>query len=208
MKDRNKKRFIAVMMMILMAVLFIGCAKDISFDETSVEEATDETLTALRQTMEQNGDGVAVAYLGFDISDDDLETYLNDCGALEAFPFLKDFPVERLIRTEGAELYLVVPQNLDASVRVCDWVIDESNDFAGGAGEIEYYVADSGEPFLLECNMSDIMPNTVIYIAIDDEHVLEYNPALSLMDGSLNIPDVYESGFGVMDITTCQDSIL
>ena len=54
-------------------------------------------------------------------------------------------------------------------------------------------------PILLFCNVSDIIPSTEVVITTRQGDVLDWNPCLSLQDGTVNTP--WNLGGGVWDLT-------
>ena len=53
-----------------------------------------------------------------------------------------------------------------------------------------------GEPFLLCCNFSDIVTNSLIVLSTANGEVFEFSPSISLKDGTLTVPES-----GVYDFT-------
>ena len=155
------------------------------------EETADSTWRpeiAQRSEMSDNGYMCGVAYIGFTDDETDAETCRDIfSGSVYAQEFgLADIPVENVIDTGiGYELYLIIPEDPDASVTVHEWLLTEENDFAGSKGEL-YYQSESGAPILVKCNFSDIMPSTVISISDSDGRTLEWSPSMSLKDGSVS----------------------
>ncbi len=217
MKRITSRQVAAALLILTMLAGLCGCGSNaqketespvkqeipVTTPETEEPEAADAALDSLRNVIRDQYCGMAVAYLGwFDGGYDDLEEFFLEIGAVENFPFLEDLPEERFVQCGGEELYLIVPGEADAQVSVRDWVMNEDNGYYGEVGAQTFYESGSGEPFLLTCNVSDITPNVVVYVDVGvEDYLLEYNPALSLMDGSLSVPGVFEPGYGVLDIS-------
>ncbi len=172
-------------------------------DETTVPESSieefvdDEAVAAIRSRIQTEDCGLAVAFLGYYEGDNDsINEYLKETGALQEFSFLEDYDFSRTVRAGGKELYLVIPL-ADQNISVYNWVMDETNGYAGEMGGSCYYEG-KGDLFLMICNDTDTVPNAVI---ITDDGGLNYTPCLNFYDGTLDIPGVYESGQGILDIT-------
>lgn len=112
------------------------------------------------------------------------ERLLRESGYEETFPFLADLPEEQVVCAGGEELYLILPGAGTASVAVNEWVCDESNGYVGEAGRA-LYRSDRAAPFLLQCNVSDIVANSQVVITADDGETLTWTPCRSLRDGTV-----------------------
>lgn len=142
-----------------------------------------------RQVMHDEGSICGVAYIGYT----DEATMVQDCKDIfynsvyaEDFEYITDIPDENVIDTGAAyELYLIIPCDENASVSVSELLFTEENDFSGSEGEL-LYSSETGAPFLLKCNHSDIMPNTVISITDSSGKNVKWSPSLSLKDGSVS----------------------
>lgn len=227
--DLKKVMKTALVLLLLCALLFtlVGCSEKLKKTTDASEEATtkvtkttepptnktepdsteftepthaEATLSLLREDLEMSGDLCGVAYLGgFSGEFADFEAFLTENGALEWFPFLENLPAEHFVATGGWEVYLVIPCDSASNVTVHEWVVDESNDYTGAPGQL-LYESQEGNPFVLCCNVSNIMPDTQITVS-DGEQTVEYNPSLSLEDGSLWIPE----STPVLDITPSRE---
>ena len=172
---------------------------------TSVSSAEPETSTddpevqewdpyvIQRQVMLDEGDMCGVAYIGYvesGMTADDCRQIFLDSTYAEDFEDLTDIPDSNIV-TEcgGCELYLIIPQDVGATVSVNEWLFTEENDFMGEAGRV-YYRSESGAPVLVCCNVSDIMPNIVVSIVDSDGRTLEWSPSISLKDGSVLTNDL------------------
>ena len=148
-------------------------------------EAPPTELEELRGRAEDDGAICAAALLGY-ASDYD------EAAAIKLYPFLADVPAANRAGTSGDELYLIVPcEGVTAKVYEYDF------DWEGGDDGRGALLADfGGEPFILRCNVSDIVSNTLIVFESAGGSVLEYSPYVSLKDGTLGVPDS-----GVYDFT-------
>lgn len=151
------------------------------------EGAADPSLTALRQEIGDSFCGIA--YLGRLPEDGDLARYLEETGALTAYPFLEKLIPEQVVRHQGPEIYCIVPRTQEASLKVQAWVCNEENHYRGEPGET-LYESTSGTPVLLLGNENLVMPN--LYLTLEEpEGSLAYNPCLSLCDGTVDLPTAY-----------------
>lgn len=110
---------------------------------------------------------IAVAYLN------------NEKEASQYFNNLSDDQITTYT-TDGEELYLIIPRSNDISITIYEANLEENGNLA--KGEI---IAKTNEPFIIKCNQSDIIPNTILNITSNDL-TIEYSPSLSLKDGSIN----------------------
>ena len=112
---------------------------------------------------------------------------------------MKEIPESRYVSAPdgGYELYCIVPA-YGATLAVNEWVCNEGNGFVGENGQV-LYRSDEADPILLFCNVSDIIPSTEVVITTRQGDVLDWNPCLSLQDGTVNTP--WNLGGGVWDLT-------
>lgn len=188
---------------LLLALTLAGCGSPKPAETTAapteaptiqtVTQAPDE-LEQLRQEMEPAIAGVV--FLGYGengLESQEIRDNILEKGYDVRFPFLRD--LDRIVQTDGYELYCIIPADPAASVDVYQWDAE-----TGTTGEPLYQSSD-GEPFLLLCNVSDIMPNTVVTILDSSGNLLElYSPGLSLRDGCVYLPG--EDQPVVLDFTT------
>jgi len=138
-------------------------------------------LERFRDTM-ADGSFCGVAYLGYvDGSYSDIMTHIEGLGVLDEFPFLA-VPEENYIGFAGGDLYVIVPADPMGKITVYSAVLDETDYTMKPDGlQAEF---SSGEPILLKCNVSEIMPNQILEIEWEGESVL-YSPMLSGENGRL-----------------------
>ena len=153
-------------------------------DPLPTETAAGENLNRVRRQMEPSGAIAGVFYLGFYEGEpltDDYYTMLDEKGYAQEYPFLLDIPAGRYIKTAGNEVYCIVPADPDSIMEITEW--DETE--GGVAGEVLYH-SDSGEPVIVQGNVSDIMSNLSVIITDSLGNTLsQYHPHLSLEDGAL-----------------------
>ena len=88
----------------------------------------------------------------------------------------------------GDELYFIVPIQKNVTINVYSAVMEESDIVK------DKLIATTNKPFILKCNISDIIPNIIIEIKQNNK-VYEYSPYISLKDGSLYVNEY------ILDIT-------
>lgn len=142
------------------------------------EEMEDASLTELRKVISDNDAELGIAYLGYNSGGfDDIKKYLDEASIYELYPFAKDVDGDSFYSTENSELYLVVPAE-STTVEIYSGVLNEEeyqlekNELVGKA--------ENGKPFLLGCNVSEVIPNVIL--SVGD---FEYVPFISGMDGRL-----------------------
>ena len=168
------KRFLSILSA---AAILLACASGCG----EKEPETDPALENFRALM-ANGDFCAVAYYGYvDGSYEEIMAHMETLGASAAYPFLA-IPEENFTALAGGEIYAVVPKDPNGSIKVYTGVMNEET-FTIDPGELlaEY---SGGEPILLRCNVSEIMPNVVLEITLG-EMTVAYSPSLSGEDGQL-----------------------
>ena len=158
---------------------------DKEIQKTKNEE--DAVLQELKKQISDSGAKLGVAYLGcFGETFDDTKEYFKDLGLYEDYPFVEEMELSDLIVNENNEMYLIVPAGNTETVKVYDGILNE-----------EFYVLEKGEllgeaiggkPFLLLCNVSEVIPNVII-----ETDNIEYIPFVSGENGKL-VPnrDVYD----------------
>ncbi len=156
-------------------------------DEADESEHADESrdaddapsLADLRKELADNGAELGIAYLGYCDGDfDEIKAYLGELGLYELYSFAEELTSDALIENGNGEIYLVVPQYKDAAVKVYSAVMNTESfetEKGGLLGE-----SANGKPFLVNCNVSEIMPSVII-----ETESLTYIPCISGEDGSL-----------------------
>ena len=146
------------------------------------QEADSAALSALRQEAAEANCPCAVAYLNFSF---DAADFPNIPDALtKACPFLADAVC---VDADGDDIYAIVPADPEAAVTVF------SNDpLAQVNTPTILAAAERGDAVLLRCNVSDIMSNVLVRVTNGNETAFEFSPFLSLKDGRLGTPGVYD----------------
>ena len=188
------------MLLGLITAQLSGCTENVSPGETDISQTTTESeidsvsttvpetentpspyLENFRQILETD-DFCAVAHLGYlDSSYYEIMSHVEDLGMLEEFPFL-EIPKENYLPLAGGELYAVIPADADSAITAYTGVMGET-DFTVKAGE-KLAEFTGGEPVLLKCNVSEIMPNVVLEITANGV-MHTYSPSLSGENGRL-----------------------
>lgn len=115
-----------------------------------------------------------IAVATIDSEDEVKEKYFNE-----------DF---MLYETNGEELYFIVPIQKNVTMNIYSAVMEEADIVK------DKLIASTNKPFILKCNVSDIIPNIIIEIK-QNNIVYEYSPSISLKDGSLYVNE------HVLDVT-------
>ena len=148
------------------------------------------SLRNLRRDMEPSAAIGGIFYLGCYYDEPMTDAFwemLDANGYLELYPFMNYLDLGHYVRHEGCEIYCIVPADPDAHVIVSAW--DDLNYEAGPV----LYESYTGEPFLVQCNASDIMPNLAVTIEDSCGNLLEnYSPRLSTRDGMVTLPLPFE----------------
>ena len=147
-----------------------------------------ESLRDIRQEMVPSGAIAAVFFLGTYEGEPLDDAFYRDPGRQdywEGRPFMNEITPGQYAQTAGMEVYCIVPADPMASVKVTEW--DESGE-KPVAGKV-LYESKTGDPFFVQGNISDIMPNLAVTIKDSYGAVLDqYHPAISLKDGSVALP--------------------
>lgn len=185
------KKLLALVLATVMAVSLAACGgKDKSDKPKPTPKPTPERTvidtSMLKQAMSDN-EAMAVAYLGWCEDElDKVEDYLTainmDYGD---YSFMFEITEDYRIDAKGDELYCIVPKNDDDTVTVSEWIIDEYNDWQGEEGNVLYHKKNDGNPILLKCNESEIVPNVLITITDAKGNVSRIVPYISQMNGAL-----------------------
>ena len=142
---------------------------------------------AEQQTLKRAGNFCGVVYLGrvplaknyYEPDDEFYSGLLADTGLAEKYPYLTEIPAEFFASTlRGTELWLVIPADPDAKVRV------SHHDIINDADLGDVYRSVNGSPFLLKCNYSDIDSDVRITVTDSGGEHPAFAPYLSTEDGA------------------------
>ena len=163
-----------------------------------------------RQAIFDAGSMCGVVYIG-GFTESRTSEYINemdfwtgviaDSGLTEGFPFLSELPASNVVQTPyGSEVYLIIPLDPKAEVSVLtlEWIEHEVKGYMYIPGEAIYH-SYFGQPFLLCCNQSEILPDVMVRIVDSDGNVMEWMPGLSGKDGTVDTTT--ETGPAVCDLT-------
>lgn len=193
----KRRSLISLLLSLLLALGLTACgggeepqpAPDPQPDPAPAAEPAQEapSLSQLREKAQSAGADAAIAFLGSLSEGEAMADFLSGSALPEDYPFLGDMDEAHTVQTAGYEVYCLVPVQADAPLTVQAFVIDESNQYLGEAGET-LYESQTGEPVLLVCNISDIMPNLLVTLTRADGQTCSFNPCLSLCDGQVDLP--------------------
>ena len=164
--------------------------------ETVAPTTEENELSAMEEIQRQLEEGnalCAIAFLGScDGSFSEVQAYLEDSGMVDAYPILEGLSEDLFLETAGSELYLIV-QREDVDISVYEQGMDpETGEML--TGDLRSVLIGPA-PFLLRCNISDIMPNLLLTLGSTTGEKLEYSPFISLRDGSVSVTE------GILDLT-------
>ncbi|MGN1339150.1 MAG: hypothetical protein ACI4WS_02540 [Oscillospiraceae bacterium] len=161
---------------------------DSTSSDTAVAAAEAQTVQP-EETQETAASGsmCGTAYIGFIEPESDKQACREKFLAseyAEMFFSIGDIPDDHIASSDGGmDLFLVIPGGGCKAI-VYTWDMTEENDFAGEKGEA-ILNCDDGAPFLLKCNRSDIMPDTLVEITDSDGNTYEWKPGISMKDGTV-----------------------
>ena len=125
----------------------------------------------------------ALLYLGY--IDTDIAEYMQKNVAYremtvdDDYAWLAGLPAQNFAETpDGQELYLVIPRDSEANVKVRIY------DFASDSVSAPIYSSYSGAPFLLRCNVSEIASDVRISVTDNAGEHPAFSPYISGEDGS------------------------
>ena len=162
---------------------------DTTSEPDSAPEPSDvwnPALSSDRETIAENGCIAGIAYIGYVEPEADeaacREMFLSSDYSI-SFPEVCDIPLENVVRTGGCELYLVIPAKPDMTVEVYESRFVEDGEGISFVNGDVLYSSDFGAPFLLKCNVSDIMQDASIEITADGVKYKGWCPCISLENG-------------------------
>lgn len=220
------KKFLSMLMAFVMILSFAACGNDepqkeneggdipISTDKFKEDEnkeneenepvTLDRSYADLIENLSWGEAVCGVAYVGFvegPLGEGYRAIIEEQKELMEWYPFVANIPEEQFVKTDGYDLYCIVPTSLDCSVKVEEVSMPENTEaWEPIIGEV-IYESETGEPILLKCNESDIFTNVIVTITTPDGVEKKISPYLSLMDGSLAGINEDESGLTALDFT-------
>ena len=154
--------------------------------------ASEDDLAALRRRIEAQDAICGVIFLGF--TEQDAPAFEAGTGAWTSFlknsayrdlQFLQQIPDDHVVDAGGTEVYCLIPLSERTAKNVTGAVMDEDGILTPG-GPVLFEEFGSA-PFILRCNVSDIVPNVVVTMLTEDA-VLMWEPGLSLDDNHVVVP--------------------
>lgn len=89
----------------------------------------------------------------------------------------------KVIDATGEELYVIYPLLNNSKINIYKAELDGESNLVK-----KDLIVSTNKPFILNCNISDIIPNTILEIEYNNKKY-EYSPSISLKDGSISVLD-------------------
>ena len=89
----------------------------------------------------------------------------------------------KVIDATGEELYVIYPLLNNSKINIYKAELDGESNLVK-----KDLIVPTNKPFILNCNISDIIPNTILEIEYNNKKY-EYSPSISLKDGSISVLD-------------------
>ena len=157
------------------------------------EDMSENELVSLRQVILDNGCICGVLFLGFTDWDEEpfengngvWQKFLRQSDAGKEFDFLRKIPQDHILDVGGTEVYCLIPLSDSTAKSVIRTEMSEDGETADVGDPVFTEVSDA--PFILRCNVSDIVPNARVTIRTEDVRV-DWEPFLSLEDSHVVVP--------------------
>lgn len=157
-----------------------------------------EDVAYLRLLAEEAEEQACVLYLGgsYEITTDVQKVLDSQPDLRDLWGFVYDIPEDRWVVSPegGCDLYCIFPQDPEATLFVYEVSLTDDAETPLKRGKQLYYSED-GQPILLLCNISDIVPNTEVELYPTAGEELVWSPFLSGENGHVVQTD------GVCDFT-------
>lgn len=152
----------------------------------------DASLQTARSVVRAKGAVFGVIFLGFTDPEDPpfdregvvFDKFLTNTEYTEKYPFLRQIQADRILDAGGTEVYCIVPMDESTNVTAYFQVTDENVSFASN---IPLLMEVDGTPFVIRCNVSDVVPNARV-VASNSNGDVTWEPCLSLNDSSVVLP--------------------
>ena len=154
---------------------------------TKKQEYTEpEDVTYMRLLAGEDEYRACVLYLGgsYEVTTDVQQVLDSQTDLRELWGFVYDIPQDHWVVAPegGCDLYCIFPQEAQATLFVYETSLTDDAENPLQRGKQLYYSED-GQPILLLCNPSDIVPNTEIELSGKSGSALIWNPGLSGENG-------------------------
>ena len=127
-----------------------------------------------------------VLYLGgsYEMTTDVQQVLDSQQGLRDLWGFVYDIPEDHWVVAPdgGCDLYCIFPQDPDSTLFVYEAILTDDAENPLQRGKQLYYSED-GQPILLLCNISDIVPNTEVELYPSADEELVFSPFLSGENG-------------------------
>ena len=155
-----------------------------STQEQDYEEPED--VTYMRLLAGEDEYRACVLYLGgsYEITTDVQQVLDSQTDLRELWGFVYDIPQDHWVVAPdgGCDLYCIFPQEAQATLFVYETSLTDDAEKPLQRGKQLYYSED-GQPILLLCNISDIVPNTEVELYPSTGEELVFSPFLSGENG-------------------------
>ncbi len=175
-----------IVALFLLCLLLCGCNSlpEVSFPEEVSSELT--PLEELRDKLNAENKHFAVLFAGGFPTEGEAKAFISDKNNFADYPFVSEIPEERFVSvSEGWEVFCIIPASDSTGVAVNAWCFEETDsDYKEVKGEL-IYQNGVGEPFFVKCNISDIMPDSLVTLYLSDGTEVTWHPTISLKDGTV-----------------------
>ena len=145
-----------------------------------------EDVTYMRLLAGEDEYRACVLYLGgsYEITTDVQQVLDSQTDLRELWGFVYDIPQDHWVVAPdgGCDLYCIFPQEAQATLFVYETSLTDDAEKPLQCGKQLYYSED-GQPILLLCNISDIVPNTEVELYPSTGEELVFSPFLSGENG-------------------------
>ena len=150
---------------------------------TQTQEYTEpEDVTYMRLLAGEDEYRACVLYLGgsYKMTTDVQQVLDSQQGLRELWGFVYDIPEDHWVISPegGCDLYCIFPQDPDSTLFVYEATLTDDAENPLQRSKQLYYSED-GQPILLLCNISDIVPNTEVELYPSADEELVFSPFLS-----------------------------
>ena len=214
-KGELMKRLKLLAALLALTIGLAGCGKGSSASSSKPEKMLDgdnmiasssakqeytepEDVTYMRLLAGEDEYRACVLYLGgsYEITTDVQQVLDSQTDLRELWGFVYDIPQDHWVVAPdgGCDLYCIFPQEAQATLFVYETSLTDDAEKPLQRGKQLYYSED-GQPILLLCNISDIVPNTEVELYPSTGEELVFSPFLSGENGHVVQAD------GVCDFT-------